>query len=185
APLTSLGRAATVARMENGISRPVCAAALVLLALGASARAEDWPTRPVTMVVPFAAGGPVDVGGRILAQRLSEILGYQIVVENVGGAGGATGASRVAKAPPDGYQLLLGNIATQAFSQSLHKKPPYDAVADFAPVGLTIEQPRVLAVRKDLPASTLPEFIAYAKAHPDELKYGSAGAGSAAHVACT
>ncbi|MFL5030307.1 MAG: Bug family tripartite tricarboxylate transporter substrate binding protein, partial [Xanthobacteraceae bacterium] len=108
----------------------------------------------------------------------------QIVVENVGGAGGSTGASRVAKAPPDGYQVLLGNIATQAFSQSLHKKPPYDAVADFAPVGLTVEQPRLLVVRKDLAVSTLPEFIAYAKANAEKLKYGSAGAGSAAHVAC-
>src|SRR5262249_11299550 len=185
APLTSLGRAATVARMENRIARPACAAALVLLALGASARAEDWPTRPVTMVVPFAAGGPVDVGGRILAQRLSEILGYQIVVENVGGAGGATAGSRVAKASPDGYQLLLGNIATQAFSQSLHKKPPYDAVADFAPVGLTIEQPRLLVVRKDFPADSLAEFIAYVKANQATLKFGSAGPGSAAHVACT
>jgi tripartite-type tricarboxylate transporter receptor subunit TctC len=160
------------------------AAALVLLGWQAGAGAQDWPARPVTLVVPFAAGGPVDVGGRILAQRLSEILGRQIVVENVGGAGGSTGASRVAKAPPDGYQILLGNIATQAFSQSLHKKPPYNAVADFAPVGLTVEQPRLLVVRKDFPANTLPEFIAYAKANADKLKYGSAGAGSAAHVAC-
>jgi len=164
--------------------RKTLAVALVLLGSHAGAGAQDWPARPVTLVVPFAAGGPVDVGGRILAQRLSEILGRQIVVENVGGAGGSTGASRVAKAPPDGYQVLLGNIATQAFSQSLHKKPPYDAVADFAPVGLTVEQPRLLVVRKDLAVNTLPEFIAYAKANAEKLKYGSAGAGSAAHVAC-
>jgi len=160
------------------------AAALIVLGSQAGAAAQDWPARPVTLVVPFAAGGPVDVGGRILAQRLTELLGRQIVVENVGGAGGSTGASRVAKAPPDGSQVLLGNIATQAFSQSLHKKPPYDSVSDFAPVGLTVEQPRILVVRKDLPVSTLGEFIAYAKANPDKLKYGSAGAGSAAHVAC-
>ncbi|MFL5065893.1 MAG: Bug family tripartite tricarboxylate transporter substrate binding protein [Xanthobacteraceae bacterium] len=164
--------------------RKTLAIVSVLLGGHAGAGAQDWPARPVTLVVPFAAGGPVDVGGRILAQRLSEILGRQIVVENVGGAGGSTGASRVAKAPPDGYQVLLGNIATQAFSQSLHKKPPYDAVADFAPVGLTVEQPRLLVVRKDLAVSTLPEFVAYAKANADKLKYGSAGAGSAAHVAC-
>ncbi|MFL5095967.1 MAG: Bug family tripartite tricarboxylate transporter substrate binding protein [Xanthobacteraceae bacterium] len=164
--------------------RKTLAIVLVLLGGHAGAGAQDWPARPVTLVVPFAAGGPVDVGGRILAQRLSEILGRQIVVENVGGAGGSTGASRVAKAPPDGYQVLLGNIATQAFSQSLHKKPPYDAVADFAPVGLTVEQPRLLVVRKDLAVSTLPEFVAYAKANAEKLKYGSAGAGSAAHVAC-
>jgi tripartite-type tricarboxylate transporter receptor subunit TctC len=146
--------------------------------------AQEWPTRSVTMVVPFAAGGPVDTGGRILAQRLTELLGRPMVVENVGGAGGITGATRVAKAPPDGTQVLLGNIATQAFSQSLHRKPPYDAVADFAPVGLTVEQPRLLVVRKDFPAHTLSEFIAFAKANAATLKFGSAGAGSAAHVAC-
>src|SRR5262249_40195527 len=169
--------------MENRMKSVL--AALVLLASPGMAAAQDWPTRPVSMVVPFAAGGPVEVGGRILAQRLSEVLGRQIVVENVGGAGGATGAQRVAKAAPDGYTFLLGNIATHAFNQTLYKKPLYDAVADFAPVGLTVEQPRVLSVRKDLPVSTLPEFIAYAKAHQAELKFGSAGAGSAAHVACT
>ena len=160
-------------------------AAVVLLALPGVAAAQDWPTRPVSMVVPFAAGGPVDVGGRIVAQRLTEVLGRQVVVENIGGAGGATGAQRVARSTPDGYQFLLGNIATHAFNQTLYKKPLYDAVADFAPVGLTVEQPRVLSVRKDLPVNTLPEFIAYAKAHQAELKFGSAGHGSAAHVACT
>jgi tripartite-type tricarboxylate transporter receptor subunit TctC len=161
----------------------VAAAAAGLLAQPATA--EEWPSRPVTMVVPFAAGGPVDVSGRILAQRLTEILGRQIVVENVGGAGGMTGSNRVAKASPDGYQFVLGNIATHAFSQSLHKKPLYDSAAEFAPVGLTIEQPRILAVRKDLPVSTLGEFIAYAKANQATLKFGSAGPGSAAHIACT
>src|SRR5262249_50788787 len=168
--------------MENKMKSALVA--LVLLASPGMAAAQDWPTRPVSMVVPFAAGGPVDVGGRIVAQRLTEVIGRQVVVENIGGAGGATGAQRVARGTPDGSQFLLGNIATHAFNQTLYKKPLYDAVADFAPVGLTIEQPRVLAVRKDLPVSTLPEFIAYAKAHKDELKYGSAGAGSAAHVAC-
>ena len=157
----------------------------ICLALSPAALAQEWPSRPITMLVPFAAGGPVDVSGRIIAQRLSEVLGRQIVVENVGGAGGMTGSNRVAKAPPDGYQFVLGNIATHAFSQSLHKKPLYDSVAEFAPVGLTIEQPRLLIVRKDIPAATLGEFIAYAKANPDKLTYGSAGPGSAAHIACT
>jgi tripartite-type tricarboxylate transporter receptor subunit TctC len=158
--------------------------AFLILMATTGGSAQDWPTRPVTMVLPFAAGGPVDVGGRVLAQRLTEILGKQIVVENVGGAGGTTGASRVAKAAPDGYQFLLGNIATQAFSQSLYRRPAYDAVADFAPVGLTIEQPRVLVVRKDLPVNTLPDFIAYAKANQAKMQYGSAGAGSATHLGC-
>jgi tripartite-type tricarboxylate transporter receptor subunit TctC len=154
------------------------------LALPDLARADDWPSRPVTMVVPFAAGGPVDVAGRVLALRLSELLSRQIVVENVGGAGGMTGSNRIAKGSPDGYQFVLGNIATHAFSQSLHKKPLYDATAEFAAVGLTIEQPRILVVRKDLPVSTLAELVAYAKANPDTLTYGSAGPGSAAHIAC-
>src|SRR5262245_61055438 len=164
--------------------RLLVAAFAVCLALPPTARAQDWPSRPVTMVVPFAAGGPVDVAGRILAQRLGEILGRQIVLENVGGAGGMTGSNRIAKAPPDGYQFVLGNIATHAFSQSLHKKPLYDAAAEFQPVGLTIEQPRILVVRHDLPVSSLAELVAYAKANPDTLKYGSAGPGSAAHIAC-
>jgi tripartite-type tricarboxylate transporter receptor subunit TctC len=166
--------------------RPMIVIALAgCLALPATVCAEEWPSRPVTMVVPFAAGGPVDVAGRILAQRLGEFLGRQIVVENVGGAGGMTGSNRVAKASPDGYQFVLGNIATHAFSQSLHKKPLYDAPAEFQAVGLTIEQPRVLVVRKDLPVGSLRELIAYAKDKPDTLTYGSAGPGSAAHIACT
>jgi tripartite-type tricarboxylate transporter receptor subunit TctC len=166
--------------------RPMIVIALAgCLGWPASVCANDWPSRPVTMVVPFAAGGPVDVAGRILAQRLGEILGRQIVVENVGGAGGMTGSNRVAKASPDGYQFVLGNIATHAFSQSLHKKPLYDAAAEFQAVGLTIEQPRVLVVRNDLPVSSLRELIAYAKDKPDTLTYGSAGPGSAAHIACT
>jgi tripartite-type tricarboxylate transporter receptor subunit TctC len=165
------------------MARALVAGMLVLVSAG-QALADDWPSRPVTMLVPFAAGGPIDVGGRILAQRLTEVLGKQVVIENVGGAGGMTGSNRVAKAAPDGYQFVLGNIATHAFTQSLHKKPLYDAVAEFAPVGLTVEQPRVLAVRRDLPVSTLPEFIAYAKANQATMQYGSAGPGSAAHVAC-
>ena len=95
-----------------------------------------WPTRPVTMVVPFAAGGPMDVVGRIMAQGLSEQLGQQVIIENVGGGGGMTGATRVAKAPPDGYQFVLGNVGTHAVSQSLSKNPPYDVATDFAPVVL-------------------------------------------------
>src|SRR5262245_57374141 len=107
--------------------------AATLAAVFASAApvcAQDWPTRTVTMVVPFAAGGPVDVVARLVAARLSESLGQQVIVENLGGAGGMTGASRIAKAAPDGYQLLLGNQGTHTFSQLLYKKPLYDAIAD-------------------------------------------------------
>jgi tripartite-type tricarboxylate transporter receptor subunit TctC len=149
-----------------------------------AASAQDWPARPMTLVVPFAAGGPTDVLGRMLAQRMGELIGQQIVVENVAGAGGTTGASRVARAAPDGHQALLGNIATHAYSQTLYKQPPYDAASDFAPVGLVAGGPWVLVVRKDLPVSTLAQFVAYAKANQAKMQYGSAGVGSGTHITC-
>ncbi len=158
------------------------AAIAVLLAPLATASAQDWPTRAVTMVVPYAAGGPVDTLGRILAARLSEILGQQVVVENVAGAGGMTGSSRVAKAPPDGYTVLLSGSAVLAINQTLYKKPLYNAVTDFEHVALFSDSARVLITRKDLPVNTLSEFVAYAKANQGKMQYGSAGAGSGMHV---
>ncbi|MGE0037052.1 MAG: Bug family tripartite tricarboxylate transporter substrate binding protein [Xanthobacteraceae bacterium] len=158
--------------------------AVGLLMTVAAARAQDWPARPVTLVVPFAAGGPTDVLGRVLAQRMGELLSQQIVIENVVGAGGTTGASRIARAAPDGHQALLGNIATHAFSQTLYKRPPYDAIADFAPVGLVPGGAWVLVARKDLPVSTLKEFAAYARANQGRMQYGSAGIGSGTHITC-
>ena len=155
----------------------------VLVAVGV-ARASSWPTRPITMVVPFAAGGPTDVVGRILAERLGDVLKKQIIVVNVGGAGGMTGADRVAHAKPDGYEVLLGTVGTQAYSQTLYKKPLYSATKDFAPVVLVAEQPLVLVVRKDFPASSLKEFAAYAKANAAKLSFGSGGPGSATHLGC-
>jgi tripartite-type tricarboxylate transporter receptor subunit TctC len=157
--------------------------AAVLAAVGV-ARASSWPTRPITMVVPFAAGGPTDVVGRILAGRLGDVLRKQVVVVNVGGAGGMTGADRVARARPDGYEVLLGTVGTQAYSQTLYKKPLYSATRDFAPVVLVAEQPLVLVVRKNFPASSLKEFAAYAKANAAKLSFGSGGAGSATHLGC-
>jgi tripartite-type tricarboxylate transporter receptor subunit TctC len=162
-----------------------CAVALsVLLAAGAGAFAQSFPSKPMTMIIPFAAGGPTDVLGRIMAQRMSEILGQQVVVENVGGAGGMTGSKRVADASPDGYTFVLGTVGTHAQGQSLYKKPLYHAVSDFAPVALVAEVPIVLIARKDLPVSSLAEFIAYAKANQSKMQYGSAGAGSATHLGC-
>jgi len=155
----------------------------VLVAVGV-ARASSWPTRPITMVVPFAAGGPTDVVGRILAERLGDVLKKRIIVVNVGGAGGMTGADRVAHAKPDGYEVLLGTVGTQAYSQTLYKKPLYSATKDFAPVVLVAEQPLVLVVRKDFPASSLKEFAAYAKANAAKLSFGSGGPGSATHLGC-
>jgi tripartite-type tricarboxylate transporter receptor subunit TctC len=165
------------------VSKPLLSAVFALVAFAAPAFAQDWPARrAITMVVPFAAGGPVDTVGRILASGLSETLGQQVIVENVGGAGGMTGGNRVAKAAPDGYVFLLGGSATLAFIPTLYKKPLYDAVADFAPVALVADSARLLIARKDFPANTLAEFIAYAKANQEKMQYGSAGAGSGAHV---
>jgi tripartite-type tricarboxylate transporter receptor subunit TctC len=163
--------------------RTIIAAALACL-IAFPAAAQTWPSRPVTMVVPFPAGGPIDVVGRIFSQRLSEALGQQVIIENIGGAGGATGAARVAKSAPDGYVFLFGNQGTHTFSQLMYKKPLYNAVTDFAPVAVAIENSKLLVTRKDLPADTLGEFIAYAKANQAKMQYGSAGAGSATHITC-
>jgi tripartite-type tricarboxylate transporter receptor subunit TctC len=159
-------------------------ASIAILTFSAPAGAQDWPNRPMTMVVPFAAGGAVDVLGRTVAARAAEILGQQIVIENVGGAGGMTGSNRVAKASPDGYQFVLGSVGTHAQNQWLYKHPAYNVERDFEPVILVGETPLLLVTRKDFPASNLQEFIAYAKAHPGALKFGSAGVGSAIHLGC-
>jgi tripartite-type tricarboxylate transporter receptor subunit TctC len=157
-------------------------AVVLYLHCGGGAAAQVWPTQPVTMVVPFAAGGPIDAIGRILAARLSEILGQQVVVEDIGGAGGMIGTARVAKAAPDGSQLVLGTSATLAQNQTLYKNPLYDAATDLTPVALIADSARVLITRKDFPANTLAEFISYAKSNQARMQYGSAGAGSGTHV---
>jgi tripartite-type tricarboxylate transporter receptor subunit TctC len=154
--------------------------AAVLIACGI-ARAEDWPTRPVTMVVPYPAGGPTDAVGRLFAQQMSESLGRPIVVENIAGAGGTTGASRVAQAAPDGYRFLfVGSAMTSR--QLLYKKPPFNSVTDFTPVALLTRQPLVLIARKDFPADSLQEFTRHLKAN--KASFGSAGAGSSSHLGC-
>jgi tripartite-type tricarboxylate transporter receptor subunit TctC len=148
------------------------------------AAAQAWPSRPLSMVVPFAAGSASDTLGRILAARLSELLGQQVIIENIAGAGGMTGAARVAKAAPDGYQFVLGGVDTFAMNQTLYKKPLYNAATDFEPVALVVGQPLILLARNDLPADNLQEFKAYAKANQAKMQYGSAGAGSGSHLAC-
>ena len=164
--------------------RKVVSALVVALALSATAHAGDWPTRTITMINPFAAGGPNDVVARLFAQRMGEILGQSVIIENVGGAGGMNGADRVAKAAPDGYTFLLGTVGTQAQNQSLFKKPAYNSVTDFAPVALMVEAPLVLVARKDLPVKDLKEFVAYGKANKDKMQFASAGTGSAIHLGC-
>jgi tripartite-type tricarboxylate transporter receptor subunit TctC len=151
---------------------------------GSPAHTQAWPTRALTMVNPFAPGGPNDVPARLFAQRMGEILGQSVIVENVGGAGGMNGADRVAKAQPDGYTFLLGTVGTQAQNQTLYKKPAYDSTKDFRSVGLILEAPLVLVVRKDLPVRSMQEFVAYAKANADKMQFASAGTGSAIHLGC-
>jgi tripartite-type tricarboxylate transporter receptor subunit TctC len=169
------------------LAKHAFAAAGLALALhpGATtpAAAQTWPNRPVTMVVPFAPGGGTDVLGRIIGRRLSEILGQQVIIENVAGAGGMVGSARVAKAPPDGTQFVLGSRA-DAINQTLYKHPLYNLTTDLAPVVLLAEQPMVLVARKDLPVNNLQEFIAYLRQHQAALQFGSAGTGSTGHVDC-
>jgi len=161
---------------------PLALAAALCGGLGPAA-AQGWPSRPVTMVVPFAAGGGTDVLGRIVGRRLSEVLGQQVVIENVGGAGGMVGSARVAKAPPDGYQFVLGSRA-DAINQTLYKNPLYNLLTDLTPVVLVADQATVLVARKDLPVGNLQEFIAYARKNQGAMQFGSAGAGSTGHVDC-
>ena len=146
--------------------------------------AQTWPTRPVTVVVPFAAGSSTDTAARILSVGMSEALGQQVIVENIGGAAGMTGTTRVARAAPDGYQLLFGTVDTMAIAPALQKKPPYDSINDFAAAGMAVEQPVVLIVRNDLPVRTLAEFAAYAKQNHAKMQFGSAGVGSGSHFSC-
>jgi tripartite-type tricarboxylate transporter receptor subunit TctC len=158
--------------------------AVTLPAMPHNVWGQAYPTRPVTLVVPFGPGGAMDIVGRVVASRLSELLGQQVVVENVSGAGGMTGVARVAKAAPDGYQLVLGNLGTQVISQTLYKRPLYNTVTDLTPIGMLANSYFVLITRKDLPAVTLPEFVAYAKANAGKMQYASAGPGSTTHMAC-
>ena len=162
----------------------VAALVVVSALVSAEASAQQWPTRTVTMINPFVAGGPNDVPARLFAQRMGEILGQSVIVENVGGAGGMNGADRVAKAQPDGYTFLLGTVGTQAQNQTLYKKPSYDSTKDFASVGLFLEAPLVLVTRKDLPVNSMKEFVAYAKANEAKMQFASAGTGSAIHLGC-
>lgn len=168
------------------MARFLGAAAALLLAMAgtSSARAEDYPARTVTVIVPFAAGGPADITGRLVADIFSRHLGQKFVVENVGGAGGTTGALRAAKSAPDGYTLLSGHLGTNALAPAFYPNLGYDPQKDFAPIGVSAEYPEVMVVRKDFPANTLQEFIAYAKANPDKLNAGHAGLGSVSYAGC-
>jgi len=159
------------------------AAALIFTAMGAAARADDrYPTRTITMVVPFAAGGPTDILGRVMAQAISPMLGQQVIIEDVTGAGGTIGATKVARATPDGYTMVMGNLGTHAASLGIYKNLAYDPRTDFEPVILVASTPMVLVTRKTLPAQNLDEVIAWAKANKGKATMGSAGVGSISHL---
>ena len=160
------------------------AAAIAAMVVTSPAFAQDFPNRPLTMIIPFAAGGPTDVLGRVVGQRMGEILKQQVIIENIGGAGGMTGSQRVAQARPDGYTFVLGTVGTHAQGQTLYKKPLYNSVNDFTPVVLIAEVPIVLTVRPDLPVKDFREFVAYAQQNQAKMQFGSAGAGSATHMGC-
>ncbi len=166
--------------MQRRILLTAFAASLGALPLGA--QAQSYPTKPITMIVPFAAGGPTDALARVLTQKMGEKLGQQIIVENVGGAGGTIGVNKAAKATPDGYTLLFTHMGTLAVNIALYKSLPYDSLKDLEPIGMGGTNPMVLVVKKDLPVKNFAEFMTYVKANQKKAQYGMAGIGSASHL---
>ena len=149
---------------------------------GAQAQTAPWPTKPVTLVVPFAPGGGTDIGSRIVAQKLSQLWGQSVVVDNRGGAGGNLGLDIVARAKPDGYTLLVGNVGTQSINPTLYKKLSYNPDTAFTPIGQFAELPFVLAATTSLQANSVKELVSLAKASPDKLSYASSGNGGSPHL---
>ncbi|WP_061933460.1 tripartite tricarboxylate transporter substrate binding protein [Aureimonas sp. AU22] len=160
----------------------IAGAFALLVAAASGTAAQGYPDKPITLVVPFAAGGSTDLVARTIAQKMSERLGQQVLVDNKGGAGGNLGATFVSQAAPDGYTILMGTIATHALSASLYAKPPFDPIADFTPVVWLVTVPNVLTVNKDYPAKTVAELIARLKERPGEEVYSSSGNGTPLHL---
>ena len=158
------------------------AAAMGVAAMPLGAMAQAYPTKPITVIVPFAAGGPTDALARVLTARMGEALGQTMIVENVGGAGGTIGVNKAAKATPDGYTILFAHMGTLAVNIGLYKTLPYDSQKDFEPIGLGGTNPMVLVTKKDLPAKDFKEFEAYVKANQKKAQYGMAGIGAASHL---
>jgi tripartite-type tricarboxylate transporter receptor subunit TctC len=156
---------------------------LAALALPAPAEAQEWPTKQVTLIVPFSAGGTTDLFARLLSQHLQQKTGQPFIVENRAGAGGNLGAQLVARAAPDGTTFLVGTVSTHAINPFIYTKLPYDTVKDFQPVSLIARLPNILVVHPDLPVKTVPELIAYLQANPDKMSYGSSGTGTSIHLA--
>jgi tripartite-type tricarboxylate transporter receptor subunit TctC len=151
------------------------------LIFSSQAQAQQYPTKVITMIIPFSAGGPTDTVGRLLARAMSASLKSQIIIENVGGAGGTIAAARVARSAPDGYTIFLHHIG-HSTAPSLYRKLPYNSITDFEPIGLVTDVPMTLVARKDFPANNLKELIAYVKAHKDKVTYANAGLGAASHL---
>jgi tripartite-type tricarboxylate transporter receptor subunit TctC len=161
--------------------KAMCAALLLAGVFAGDAAAQDYPNRPITVIVPFAAGGPADLLGRLLGSTMSSTLKQQIIIDNVAGAGGTIGTGRAAKAPPDGYTLLLMHVGI-ATAPSLYRRLPYDAINDLEPIGRVADVPMTFVARKTLPPQTLQEFLSYAKASKDKLTYATGGVGSSSHL---
>jgi tripartite-type tricarboxylate transporter receptor subunit TctC len=167
----------------GGLCRIVAATALAGLCLAGAASADDYPSRPVTLIVPFPPGGSTNIVMRIIADKLSQLLGQQVVVDNRAGAGGTAGTRAVAKSAPDGYTIGLGYSGPLSIAPSLYPDLGYDPRKDFAPIGRVATAPNTLVVHPSFPARSIPELIAYAKANPGKLNFGSAGIGTASHLA--
>ncbi len=153
-------------------------------ALAGPVQAQTYPARPVTMVVPFAAGGPTDIVARIVAEHMSKTLGQQIVVENVAGAGGTTGITRAAQSKNDGYTIMMGHMGTHGAAPALYANLKYDPTKDFEPVGMAAGTPILIVAKKAFPANNLKEMIAYLKANPDKVNQAHAGIGAVSHMTC-
>lgn len=155
----------------------------VVLLLATSTWAQDYPTKPIRLIIPFAPGGTNDIYGRLIGARLSEALRQQVIIDNRGGAGGSIGADLAAKSPPDGYTLVIGHIGTLAVNPTLYTKLPYDPVRDFQPISLMAKVPNIMVIHPSLPVKSVKELVALAKAKPGSLVYGSGGSGGAGHLA--
>jgi tripartite-type tricarboxylate transporter receptor subunit TctC len=167
--------------LSSRIARLFACLAIVAFAMTAAVRAAEWPSRQVTIIVPFSAGGSTDILARVVAQHLQVKFGQPFVVENKSGASGAIGSAAVAKAAPDGYTLLIGTGGSQVTSPLTMKNSPFDP-AELIPVALVAKLPGLIVVHPDIPAHTVPELIAYLKANPDKLSYGSSGTGTTTHL---
>lgn len=168
--------------MKRSVVRTVITG-IALIALTRLASAA-FPEKPITIIVPFAAGGSTDVVSRILGERMSRTLGQPVVIDTIVGAGGTVGTARAARAAADGYTLLTGSLGPNVAAVAMYKSLPYDPLKDFEPVSMTVLQPMVVIVRRDLPVATFKEFVAYLKEHGEKLNYGSGGVGAQSHLTC-